>query len=78
MHIFQKETKEDTFNRLFLLTNRKDYGIFPPPMNAQVALNELCRFLLGEDWHSANPVSQGQINTEIVYEIERKMNRHKK
>lgn len=26
-----------------------DYGIFAPPMKAQVALNELCRYLLGDD-----------------------------
>lgn len=47
-----------------------DCGIFSPPMDAQVAVNELCRYFLGEDWYSVNPISQNQLNTEIVYEIE--------
>lgn len=68
----RKETEKETIRRLLKLTNGKEYGIFAPPMDAQVALNELCRHLLGEDWYSVNPVSQEQINTEIVYEIERR------
>ena len=72
--IYRKETPSETSERLLKLTNGKDYGIFAPPMNAQVAVDELCRHLLGEDWYSVNPVSAEQINTEIVYEIERKYN----
>jgi hypothetical protein len=68
----RKETSKETIRRLLKLTDGKDYGIFAPPMDAQVALNELAHHLLGEDWYSVNPVSQEQINTEIVYEIERK------
>ena len=68
----RKETDKETIHRLLELTDGKDYGIFAPPMDAQVALNELCRHFLGEDWYSVNPVSQKQINTEIVYEIERR------
>lgn len=44
-------------------------NIFAPPMDGQVAVNFLCDYLLGEDWYSANPVSQKQINTEIVCAI---------
>lgn len=69
---WRKETDKETIRRLLKLTDGKDYGMFAPPMDAQVALNELCHHLLGEDWYSVNPVSQEQINTEIVYEIERK------
>lgn len=69
---YRKETKRETARRLLKLTDGKDYGIFSPPMDAQVAVHELCRHFLGEDWYSPNPISQEQINTEIVYEIERK------
>lgn len=68
----RKETDKETIRRLLKLTNGKDYGMFAPPMDAQVALIELCHHFLGEDWYSVNPVSQDQINTEIVYEIERR------
>ena len=70
-----KESKEETATRILKLTDGKDYGIFSPPMNAQVAVNELCCFFLGDDWYSPNPISNEQINTEIVYEIERKYKR---
>ena len=67
----RKETNEDIAERLLRLTNSHpgEYGIFPPPMNAQVAVNELCRFFLGEDyWTIVN--NNEQANTEIVFEIE--------
>lgn len=70
----RKETSKETARRLLKLTDGKSYGIFSPPMDAQVALIELCNHLLGEDWYSVNPISQAQINTEIVYAIERKYN----
>ena len=68
----RKERPKETMRRLLKLTDGKDYGMFAPPMDAQVALIELAHHLLGEDWCSVNPISQEQINTEIVYEIERK------
>lgn len=77
----RKETAQETANRLLKLTDGKDYGIFSPPMNAQIAIQELCHFFLGDDWYSPNPISNEQINTEIVYEIERayiKFNHHNK
>ncbi len=74
----RKETERETFDRLFHLTDMKDYGMFPSPMTAQTAVDELCRFFLGEDWYTVNPISTEQINTEIVYEIERKLNRYRK
>lgn len=64
---YRKETDKETINRLLKLTDGKDYG-----MDAQVALIELAHHLLEEDWYPVNPISQEQINTEIVYEIERK------
>lgn len=50
-----------------------DYGIFAPPMKAQVAVNELCRYFLGNDWYdTSGTTNPEQINTEIVAEIERR------
>lgn len=49
-----------------------DYGIFNPPMDAQVALHELCQYLLGPDWYDTSGcTNQEQINTEIVCQIEK-------
>lgn len=42
------------------------YGIFLAPTNAQLAVNILCEYLLGEGWYSGDPVSNEQVNTEIV------------
>ena len=69
--IFSKETDKERYKRLYKLTDMKDYGLCPPAMKAQVALNELCKYFLGEDWYAVCG-SQEQINTEIVFEIERK------
>lgn len=74
MKIFRKkETPQETADRIIKLTDGNDYGIFSPPMEAQTAVDELCRFILGDDWYSPNPLCAEQINTEIVYEIERKL-----
>ena len=34
-----------------------------------MAIDFLKTYLLGEDWYTVNPISQEQINTEIVFEI---------
>lgn len=74
MKLFKrKETPQETSDRIIKLTDEKDYGIFPPPMEAQTTVDELCRFILGDDWYSVNPLGGEQINTEIVYTIERKL-----
>lgn len=77
----KKETNQEIANRILELTDKKDYGMFSPPMKAQIAVNELCHFFLGDDWYSVNPINADQINTEIVYEIEcryKKLNKHKR
>ena len=43
--------------------------MFPPPLNAQLAIQFLKDYLLGEDWYVINPLGQEQINTEIVSDI---------
>lgn len=73
MFKFKKtETEKEIKERILNLCKEGDYGIIAPPMDAQVALNELCRFFLGEDWYTTVAINQEQINTEIVYEIEMK------
>ena len=44
-------------------------NIFPPPLEPQMAIGFLKEYLLGEDWYTVNPISQEQVNTEIVFEI---------
>lgn len=77
MRKYIKETQSETSERLLKLCEDVDCGIFAPPMDSQTALNELCRHLLGSEWYSQNPINQKQINTEIVYEIERRYKRLK-
>lgn len=72
---FKKETPEETRERILTLAKDIDCGLFSPPMDAQVALNELCKHLLGDDWYVTSPISVEQCNTEIVYAIERKYKR---
>lgn len=48
-----------------------DYGIFAPPMKAQVAVDELCRYFLGDEWYdSSGATHPEQVNTAIVCAIE--------
>ncbi len=63
----------DKFNKEHVLSLCKpdDCGMMAPPMDAQVALNELCRYFLGKDWYdSSGACSPEQVNTAIVAEIE--------
>lgn len=66
-----KETDAEMRNRVLGLAKPIDCGILPPPMDAQVAMNELTKHLLGDDFYIVNPVNAEQANTEIVYKIER-------
>ncbi len=76
MNIF-KEKEEETRKRVSDLAEDVDCGMMQPPMDAQVAINELTRHLLGSDYYVMNPVSAKQCNTQIVYDIERKYRRMK-
>ena len=68
-HKNRKETDKDIADRILKLTEPGEYGIFPPPMKAQIAVDELCRFFLGEDYWTIVSNNE-QANTEIVFEIE--------
>ena len=58
------------------------YGLCPPPMEAQTAIDILCCYLLGEDWYTPLPLGAPQVNTEIVVDIlnrySKKFNKEKK
>ena len=44
-------------------------NIFAPPIEDHVALEFLCDYLLGADWHVVPSLSHGQVNTEMVHAI---------
>jgi hypothetical protein len=57
------------FSKILLEKNDKDYGLCPPPINAQEGLNILIEHFLGEDWFVTMPMCQEQVNTAAIYTI---------
>lgn len=50
-----------------------DCGMLSPPMKAQIAINELCSYFLGDDWYDGSgATSPEQVNTAIVVAIEQR------
>ena len=49
--------------------NWKKDNMFPPPLDAQKAINFLEKYLLEEDWYIVNPLTNAQANIEIVHSI---------
>lgn len=45
------------------------YGLCPAPMDAQLALNILTDYLLGEDWYVVMPMNTKQVNACVVEQI---------
>ena len=45
------------------------YGLYPAPMKAQVSLDILCNYLLGDDWYFVDSMSTEQGNAIIVERI---------
>ena len=62
----------DKFARMVRENSDFDYGICPPPIDAQEGLNILIEHFLGSDWYTVLPLCQKQVNTEAIYEILRK------
>ncbi len=73
----KRETDKQIQERISKLCKNGDYAICPQPMNANVAINELKNFFLGEDWYVVMPIEHEQVITEIVYAIETKYKRLK-
>ena len=70
--LFNKRNKLDK-KHILNLCESWNYSYLAPPMKAQVALHELCRYFLGEDWYdSSGATDTEQVNTAIVCEIERR------
>lgn len=44
-------------------------NMFPPPMDGQIAVTFLERYLLPKDWYIVNPLRVAQANCEVVHEI---------
>ena len=63
------ETDEQIRERLLKLCKNGDYGICPPPMDANVAINELRDFFLGKDSNSILADGNKNYFSEIVYQI---------
>lgn len=53
----------------------EDCGLCDPPMDAQLAVNFLKDYLLGDNWYVAISESQQQVNAAIVYNILKKYSR---
>lgn len=60
----KQESDEEMFNRILSLADESE-------LDPQVALNELRRFFLGDEWYVVDSMNQKQVNTWIVYDIER-------
>lgn len=71
------ETDEEIRKRLLNLCQEGDYGICPPPMEANVAINELREFFLGKDCYLSFDDGNKPNFSEIVYQIESRCKRKK-
>ena len=61
--------KPKEFARMVYGIADKDYGICPPPIEAQTGLDILINHFLGDDWCVSFPIGAKQVNTEAVLEI---------
>ena len=71
-----KESSEQITQRLEKLVKEKhpEYnGV--PAMSSDTALQELTRYLLGDDWYCVDPIHSHQVNFVIVKEIEERYRR---
>ena len=62
--------KEYKYNKAFeaIRENIEDtsYGLCPAPMDAQLALNILTEYLLGDDWYITDSIGVEQANVIVV------------
>ena len=72
----KKETDEEIRKRILSLCDDPKSKSYPT-VNAQVAVNELCRHLLGDDWYIVDPINSKQVNAVIIYEIEKKYRKYR-
>lgn len=73
LSFFRKhETDAQIKDRLLNICEDGDYGIFPPPMKADIAFDELRNFFLGKNWYSNFSEGNKPSVSEIVRKIENK------
>ena len=63
-HTKRKETNQEIYNRLLKLTNIENDPNTIPYMKAQTAVDELCRYFLGDDWYIVDPLNNEQVINE--------------
>ena len=61
--------KAEEFSKQLFENSDKDYGIFPPPTDAQEGLDILITHFLGENWYTTLSICNAQVNSEAIYEI---------
>ena len=61
--------KPKEFARMVYGIADKDYGMCPPPIEAQTGLDILINHFLGDDWCVSFAIGAKQVNTEAVLEI---------
>jgi hypothetical protein len=61
--------KVEEFDKIIREKDDGSYGLCPPPLPAQEAIDILRKHFLDEDWYIAMPVGVEQANTEIVHAI---------
>ena len=60
-------------NHILSICERGNEGYLIPFMKAQVAVDELCRYFLGDDWYDDSGATHPeQVNARIVCEIEKR------
>ena len=82
---YKGESEEEIRNRVLKIADDVDCGIYSPPMKARYALNELCYYLMGEDYYYKNyrsfvycsRMTRENKNALLLYDLERKYKRYK-
>ena len=68
----------EEFRQQLYESAEEDYGIFPPPTDAQYGLNILIEHFLGKDYHHYLSLTNAQINSEASHEILKRYPRREK
>lgn len=63
-------------DKFFEILKNEKYGLYPASTNAQLALNTISEYVLGEDYYVVDPIHNEQVNTilthDILYKISKK------
>lgn len=63
-------------DKFFKILRNEEHGLCPASTNAQLALNTISEYVLGENYHITEPIHNEQVNTilthDILYKISKK------